>query len=53
MATLASYGPEWIVLAADGRYEASPGVQGHVHGLDSSHFTTGLLPRLLAGGRAH
>jgi WD40 repeat protein len=47
IATLASYGPEWVVLAPDGRFEASSKADAYLMHVERSKRTADLLPRLL------
>lgn len=52
VATLASYGAEWVVLAPDGSFEASPHADPFLLHVDLSKRTAELLPQLLNSGRS-
>ncbi len=48
IAVLASYGKEWVVLAPDGRFDASDNATPYLRNVDLKKRTPGLLPTILA-----
>ncbi len=50
VATLAAYGEEWIILAPDGRFEASPHADPYLLRVDRSKRTPNLLVQLTNPG---